>query len=794
MKKTVKIGVRNLVEHLFRTGDLRFDRFHQHRAIDGIRAHQHIQGQRGKDYQAEVSVVHHHETPDYVIEISGRIDGVIIEADAVVVEEIKSSSKDLDQLAASDNQMHWAQIKLYAYMYANRFGFSEIIGQLTYVAAENWQVREIRRNFKLEELALFFDRMLVRFFKWADHLYGWEKIRIKSIASLNFPYPNYRGGQRRMAVAVYRAIVGRQRFLVQAPTGIGKTLATIFPSLKVIGQEKVGKLFYLTARTTGRVAAEKVFKLLKVNGLRFKTITLSAKDKICFRPGDTCHPDECHYAEGYYNRVNDAIWAALSHDRLLPDRVAAIAREHSICPFEFSLDLSQWVDGIICDYNYAFDPRVFLRRFFADISEPHVLLVDEAHNLVDRSREMFSAQIAKQPLLELRRMVKGELKSLYKHLTKINTWFLALAKNAPSDNQQWSQSGLPSELLPLLAQFVHQAEAWLLLNLKRPFRELLLEHYFAVLGFLRVAEVYDESYAVCFSKEKKEVSIKLFCVDPSRQLSSALNRGAAVIFFSATLTPMEYFRSIFGLGAEATQLTLPSPFPPYNLGLFSADRMPTYYHQRKNSQEALCRLLLVFTQVRPGNFLIFFPSYSYMEMIHKQFIAAEPKAEVIVQEKDMSESQRHLFLAKFKAQNSRTLIGFAVLGGIFGEGIDLVGERLCGAAVVGVGLPGICLERELIRQYFEVKSEQGFEYAYQFPGINRVLQAAGRVIRSEKDRGVVLLVDSRYAEQRYKALLPPNWYATSVYSPEYLRMFLMGFWHGNQEKSPELFLGKDRKT
>ncbi len=785
MKKTVKVGVRALVEHLFRSGDLRFDHFQQLRAVDGIRAHQHIQSRRGKGYQAEVGVDYRHVTSDCVIEISGRIDGVMIEGDTVVIEEIKSTAKNLDQAAAEEHPLHWAQVKVYAYMYGSRHEMSRIAGQLTYVAVENWQVREIRRNFDLEELALFFNQMLERFLKWADHLHGWEKIRSKSIESISFPYAQYRRGQRKMAVAVYRTLIDRQRLLIQAPTGIGKTLATIFPALKVMGQEKMGKLFYLTARTTGRVAAEKVFELLKRKGLRFKILTLTAKDKICFRPNDNCHPEECPFAEGYYDRANDAVWAALSHDRLLPDRVEKIARDYSICPFEFSLDISQWVDGIICDYNYVFDPRVFLRRFFSDAVEPHILLVDEAHNLVDRSREMFSAQIAKHPLLELRRMVKGELKAVYTSLTKINSWFLSLAKKAPKDRRQWSQSELPSELLPLLAQFAHQAETWLSLNLKLPFRELLLEHYFAVLGFLRVAENFDDSYAVCISREKKEVALKLFCIDPSRQLSAALNRGAAVIFFSATLTPLEYFRSIFGLGAEADQLTLPSPFPPYNLGLFSADRIPTYYHQRRHSQMVLCRLLLTFTQVRTGNYLIFFPSYAYLEMIHERFIAAEPEADVIVQERHMSERQRRQFLDRFQAQNSRTLIGFVVLGGIFGEGIDLVGERLCGAAVIGVGLPGICLERELIRRYFEDKSGQGFEFAYQFPGINRVLQAAGRVIRSEQDRGVVLLVDSRFAEQRYRALLPPHWHYTPVFNPKYLRAFLMGFWRRNQEKLPE---------
>jgi DNA excision repair protein ERCC-2 len=453
-----------------------------------------------------------------------------------------------------------------------------------------------------------------------------------------------------------------------------------------------------------------------------------------------------------------------------------VARNFRICPFEFSLDLSLWVDGVICDYNYAFDPRVYLRRFFGEERAGMLLLIDEAHNLVDRSREMFSAEITKQPFLDMRRAVKKELPAVYKSLGKINTWFVKARKNRGSVRVNGAEKDPPAELLRLLRGFVHLAEKWLRANGAGDFREALLELYFSSSGFLRVADAYDCSYATCYTQLGKDLKVKLFCIDPAGQLAVALKRGTATIFFSATLAPMIYFRKVFGCTEDVVQLSLPSPFPLENLGIFLSDQISTYYTQRESTKSCVAHSLLAFASPKKGNYLFFFPSYQYLQMIHELYVEQRPAARIIVQRPEMTETQRSDFLGHFLKVEDQSLVGFAVLGGIFGEGIDLLGDRLCGAAIVGVGLPGICAERELIREYYQKLERCGFAFAYQFPGLNRVLQAAGRVIRSETDRGVVLLIDQRFTHPRYRSLLPGHWRPTRVTSTQELQTFLKSFW------------------
>jgi DNA excision repair protein ERCC-2 len=776
MKKVLKIGVRALVEHVFRSGDLNIDYFAQLRAVDGIRAHQYVQQNRPDSYQSEISVSYCHESSNHILELGGRIDGVMIDDGKPIIEEIKATSQDIDQMVDRKNPLHWGQLKVYAFIYARHHQISEIVGQLTYVNPDNMKMAEFNQSFDMAELETFFADMIQDYQKWAEHQIHWKEVLIQSVNALNFPYDHYRPGQRQMAIAVYRTIVNQENILIQAPTGIGKTVAAIFPALKAFGRQIVGKLFYLTARTTGKIVAENVYEFLEQNGLKFKAVTLTAKAKICLCPEKSCHPDTCQFAKGYYDRLNDAIWEGLTFNRLNRDKIESLAKKFTICPFEFSLDISQWADGIICDYNYVFDPRVYLRRHFSEKDHQHILLIDEAHNLVDRSREMFSAQIDKETLLKLRRLVKGKLEGLYQCLTRMNRWFFTLIREAPQGAQEWSDTELSLELLTLLNQFVSRAKKWLRLNIPTSYRETLLEHYFNILRFLRVAEVFDSSYTVCYSQKEGQVSVKLFCIDPSHQLAQVLKKGLAAAFFSATLTPIHYFQSLFGCDLDTKSLILTSPFARDNFAVFRADYISTYYYQRENTKVSLCKLLGIFTQNKPGNYLIFFPSYAYLKMIHALYLKTAPNVDVIVQTTDMSERDRKKFLNRFKSENSRALVGFAVLGGVFGEGIDLVGDRLCGAVVVGVGLPGITLERELIRKYYEEREEQGFEFAYQFPGINRVLQAAGRVIRTEKDRGVVLLIDSRFVRSEYAKLLPNHWRPVPIFHSDQLHRFLKEFW------------------
>jgi DNA excision repair protein ERCC-2 len=778
-KQVLTIAVRELVEFVCRSGDLNREFFGSRRLAEAIRAHQTIQRSRPPHYRAEVPVAQRLETERFVLNLGGRIDGVYPAAAAsgpAVIEEIKTLSREFDTLSDAESALHWAQAKVYAHMYAVEHGHVDMAVELTYYHLDSHETRQERRTFAREALAEFFTDVTERYLHWAGIWTDWLRLRDETIRRVEFPFAAYRPGQRSMAVAVYRSIQNGGRLIAQAPTGIGKTMAALFPAVKALTETPVTKIFYLTARTTVRTVAEKALGDLRRAGLRFKSLTLTAKDKVCFTPDGNCSPEACEYAAGYYDRLREALPRAFERDALTREWIEAVAGEFRLCPFELSLELTRYADGIVCDYNYAFDPRVYLRHFFLEPSGPYVFLIDEAHNLVDRSREMFSADIRKQVFLDLRRGVKQELPALYRSLGRINRWLADRRKICRNSPPGQSDERPPDTLLPLLRLFLKQAEQWLARNRKTAFREDLLQLYFAVSAFVLTAERFDEAYRTCYTVEGKDLQVKLFCVDPSVQLADALDRCRAAVFFSATLTPAAYFKQMFGCEAATPNLSLPSPFPQDNFAVFVAHRISTFYKDRVDTAAAISRQLAALAGHKKGNYLLYFPSHVYLQMIYEHFRSERPDIQTLCQAPSMDENQRREFLERFSADNAETLVGFAVMGGIFGEGIDLVGDRLTAAAVIGVGLPGISLETELIREHFDRRLNAGFDYAYLFPGINRVLQAAGRVIRSETDRGVVLLIDRRFDTHRYRTLLPSHWRPVRVDGTRSLAEALRSFW------------------
>ena len=773
-KTHLRIGVRALAEQVLRSGDLEAGFFGSGRALEGIRAHQKVQRMRPPEYRAEVPVALAISTDCFVLTVSGRMDGVLVGDDRTLVEEIKTTSRSLENLVPSP--LHWGQARAYAYLFTCQEPAPAVTVRLTYVHLDTGEVRQFEEHPGPAALEGFFNDLVARYLAWAGVLAGWKERRRAAIEALNFPYAGFRPGQREMAVAVYRAVTGRDRLMVQAATGIGKTMAAIFPAVKAMAGEGADRIFYLTARTTGRLAAEKAFEVLGDGGLRFKVLTLTAKERVCFTPNAACHPEECPFARGYYDRLPGAVRELFAQDAMTRSALETVARDRRICPFEFSLEMALWADAIVCDYNYAFDPRVYLRRFFCEDGGDHVFLVDEAHNLVDRSREMFSAEIRKQAFLDVRRQIRDALPGIYRLLGKINTRLLKDAKACETAGGWHWEDRVPDGLIPLLRRFLFAVEAWLVKNLRTEFRQGLMDLYFGVLGFVRVSERYDRAYATCYCREGKDLRVKLFCMDPAGQMAEALSRCRSAVFFSATLTPFSYYGNLLGCGAGARSVCLPSPFPEKNLALLVMGGISTLYRQRRHTAPGVCRALAALATGRPGNYLFFFPSYAYLEMIHPAFCTLCPGVETVVQQPSMSEAEKEAFLSCFSPENTGTVTGFAVMGGIFGEGIDLAGDRLSGAAIVGVGLPGITPEQELVKTYFDDRSEDGFAYAYQYPGWTRVLQAAGRVIRSDKDRGVVLLMDQRFATGRYRQLFPRTWSPRHVKDCHHLKQSLAGFW------------------
>lgn len=762
----IKISVRDLVEFVLRRGDLQPGSIGASSALEGIKAHQYIQKISGADYVPEVTLSYIY--PDQTsqndcLEIKGRADGIIIKESCACVDEIKTTSLDLDLIDESFSDLHWAQAQCYAFMYAIQEGLETMETQLTYVKLDTFQTKKFLRVFSRADLTVFFTNLVERYLSWAGRLQEWAMKRDESIRIMQFPFGTYRPGQRELAVGVYQTIKQRQKLFAQAPTGIGKTMGTLFPALKAMAEGLSVQIFYLTAKTITRTVAEKALTDLQSRGLKIKRLTLTAKSKLCFLPETSCLPEDCLFARGYYDRVRGAVEDVFKEEAWTRQVIEQYARKYSVCPFEFSLEMANWADVVICDYNYVFDPRVYLRRFFLEGGE-YTFLVDEAHNLVDRAREMFSAELEKESWLTLKRSTKEDALRLYKSLTKVNS---ALVKEKKAciegeENGECVEIEPPSKLIQALRNFIKETESFLKTNEQLfSWRELLVEHYFQALSFTRTADSYNERYVTYKHLTRDDFQIKLFCLDPSVRLKEALERGRSAVLFSATLSPMDYFMNVLGGDPTSYKLKLPSPFPAENLCLVINDRISTKYKQREATYEQVAEAIFAAVRYQKGNYLAYFPSYHYLNEVYLRFMAQNPHLEVMCQSSGMTEEEREAFLAKFSHNPEQTLIGFVLMGGIFGEGIDLIGDRLSGAIIVGVGLPQVCLEREILRNYYETINHQGFEFAYLYPGMNKVLQAVGRVIRTENDRGVVLLIDERFSKTSYRKLFPDEWKSLS---------------------------------
>ena len=763
--REIKISVRNLVEFVLRAGDLDMRFRGSSRAVEGTKAHQKIQKDNrdkysiifGKEYTSEVSLKYSVPYNGATIVIDGRADGILIENNEVTIDEIKTVTRDLELIQEDYNGLHWAQAKCYAYIYSVQNNIPIINVQLTYYEINSEKIKRFIKSFTDCELKEFFYDIISRYFIWANVASAWNEKRDNSIKGMKFPFQEYRSGQRELAVSIYKTVVECKKIFLQAPTGIGKTISTLFPTVKAMGEGHTSKIFYLTAKTITRQVAEEAFAKMSENGLKFKTITLTAKDKVCLSKGSACNPEQCKFAKGHFNRINEALLDILrSEDTFTRDIIEIYANKYKVCPFEFSLDLTLWSDCVICDYNYVFDPRVYLKRFFMDNNGDYTILVDEAHNLVDRAREMFSATIHKKLLLVLKRDIKGLDDHLYKTLNKLNS-FMNSMKRMCDEKGYYKQKAGPVEVCNLLNNLTKLLEVWLTKNEKSEMYDNFLEFYFNSLSFIRIAELYDEKYITYVEVIENDVVLKIFCLDPSTLLREASKRGRSVVYFSATLLPLLYFKEILGGESEDYHLTLDSPFDKSKLKLMIAKDISTKYNHRENSYPKIVEYIYSVINAKIGNYMVYFPSYKYMDEVSNKFNEKYPNIKLCVQTNFMTEDDREIFLRNFNSSPYENILGFGVLGGIFSEGIDLKGDKLIGAVIIGVGLPMICYEKEILREYYDNKNNFGYEYSYMYPGMNKVLQAAGRVIRTEEDRGIVLLIDDRFLQQRYRRLYPKEW-------------------------------------
>lgn len=815
----IRVSVRQLVEFILREGsiDNRKSGGVDTAMQEGSRIHRMLQRRMGSEYHAEIGLQHTWSTPEYDIIIEGRADGIIdynwgahgqenagqdkelpsqVNEEKVIVDEIKGTYRDLKRIMQPVG-IHLAQAKCYAYMHAAENHIEHIGVRMTYCHIETEAVKYFHEDYTFAELEQWFGELMQEYRKWADFQFGWNRIRTASVRQLQFPFP-YREGQKELVTYVYQTIYHKRRLFLEAPTGVGKTISTVFPAVKAMGEGIAERIFYLTAKTITRTVAQECFGLLQEKGLQMKTVTLTAKDKICFMKQEVfqeenaladraaeaeCNPGACPYANGHFDRINDAMYDLLTHENhFTREKVLEYAARYRVCPFEFSLDMSLFSDAVICDYNYVFDPRVYLKRFFADGigKRDYVFLVDETHNLLDRGREMYSAALLKDSFLRTKRLMKEASPKIAGLLDRCNRELLAMKRQCEGYRREERIDGFVAALNRLYGavdDFLDEHDTF-------PDKKELLEFYFGVAHFLNMYEIMDDHYVV-YSQlmDDGNFMLKLFCVDPSRNLRQCMQKGRSAVLFSATLLPVQYYKRLLGGEPTDYEVYAKSAFDENKKALLIANDVTSKYTRR--GEEEFLRIARYIYEVvtqRHGNYMVFLPSHLFLEQVYDCFMERYHDAdamECIVQEDYMSETQREEFLLRFQGNDKEDsiLIGFCVMGGIFSEGIDLKHDSLIGAIIVGTGIPQVGCERQFLKEYFDARGENGFDYAYRYPGMNKVLQSAGRVIRTADDIGVVALLDERFLEPQYRRMFPREWSRYEVVSVSQISGKVERFWN-----------------
>lgn len=792
-KRIVKISVRTLVEFILRSGDINVGGkgVRDTEAMQkGGKVHRKIQNSMGGDYRAEVSLAKEismkYEEIEFVLVVEGRADGIFTRDGRTVIDEIKGVYMDVLKLE-EPFLIHQAQARCYAYIYAVQNNLKEIEVQMTYCNLEEEDIKRFQEIFLLDELSKWFEQLISQYAKWAAWQIKWEEERNATIKQHDFPFP-YREGQKNLVTGVYKTILRNKKLYIEAPTGVGKTMSTVFPTVKAMGEGLVEKIFYLTAKTITRTVAEEAFHILRDKGMNLKVVTLTAKDKICILDKPDCNPISCERAKGHYDRVNDAIYDMLvSEHEISRELIEEYALRYQVCPMEMALDVTLWADAVICDYNYVFDPRVFLRRFFQNEKKRnYCFLVDEAHNLVERAREMYSAQLVKDDFLEVKKIVKVRSVKLEKKLAACNRKLLVMKK----EWEEAKEAGVSYESGVLVDQFVvtvmnvlTEFDVFLNEYLEFDGRDKVMDLYFSIFHFLNIYEIMNDKYEIYLNvNEEGKFFVRLQCMDPSDNLKACLEKGRSAVFFSATLLPIQYYKEQLAGTAEDYAIYAPSPFDVKKRRIFVARDVSTKYTRRNYVEyEKIVTYIHQFVMGKMGNYLVFFPSYQYMKTIYDLVEGLEWQekfggCEFYMQSSHMTEREKEEFLEAFAENPTVTRIGFCVMGGIFSEGIDLKQDRLIGTVIVGTGLPMVCDDRELFRNYYQEREEKGFEYAYLYHGMNKVLQSAGRVIRTTEDVGTILLLDERFTTCQYTSLFPNEWYPYEIVTLSSLGARIDDFW------------------
>lgn len=813
----VRTSVRKLVEFLLRAGDITTGSgliADPEAMQEGSRLHRKIQRAQKATYQSEVPLKMSWNQEKYELVLEGRADGIdrisikelkdmVLRDDIIfqppfpettdsliLIDEIKCVYRDVRNIEKVE-ALHLAQAKCYAYMYGSAKEISEILVRITYCNIESEEKKYVLVVYKMDELEEWFFNLIDQYKMWAEYYIDARNTRNQSILDLIFPF-NYREGQKSMTAMVYRAVKGKRHIFMQAPTGIGKTISTLYPAIKVLGEGEAEKIFYLTAKTITRTVAEDTLKLLREQGMYLRAVSITAKEKICIMDKTECNPNFCERAKGHFDRINQALYEMISNEENI-DRVRILEySEHfQVCPYELSFEAAEWADCVICDYNYVFDPHVNRKSLFGEKSgKQNVLLIDEAHNLLDRARDMYSAQLKKSDFLSMKKIFREKSKSISRKLQSCNRELLKL--NHFIKEQDFRKTGDSVEIsekidglyYPIF-RLLKPLEEYLTDHPEMDEREETVEFYFNIRHFFMIMDSIEDGYLIYGENRGTDTIIHLFCVDPSSRLEEYLERSRAGIFFSATLLPIPYYKQLLGGSGNMDAFRIPSPFQKKRRLLAIAGDVTSRYARRGEEEyRKIVRYIEKTIEQKPGNYMIFFPSYGMLSATCNQAMDGNLSlfCHIIRQEPSMGEREREKFLERFQEDSSQPLIGFCVLGSIFSEGIDLKGSHLLGVMIVGTGLPQICNEREMIRTYFDRRGKKGYDYAYRYPGMNKVLQAAGRVIRTAQDVGIILLMDDRFLQRENQLLLPEEWDSYYEVNLQNYGQVLQQFWENFKDE------------
>jgi Rad3-related DNA helicase len=788
----IKLSVRELVGYVYMSGDIGQDSMSLERALEGTRIHKLVQSQMGDNYKKEYYLKYEFNYKDIDFEIEGRADGIITSENGIIVDEIKSTYKPIDTITELNyDYSHMAQALCYAYFYCAKESIDSIAVQLRYCNIDTEEIKLINNDYTFTELQTIFFDLLDIYLEWAKLRIEHYISKRETIDEVIFPFESYRQGQRNLLIAVYQTINSKKKLFVQAPTGVGKTISVLFPAIKALNSNNNSKIYYLTAKSSTKQMAEDTIKKLQDKGLKLRTTVLTAKEKICCNDSFNCDAEACPYAKDYYNKLNVVLLNAIKSEYMYnKEYIEKTAKEYTVCPFELSLELAYSSDVVICDYNYYFDPRVAFKREDFQDNTNDILLIDEAHNLEDRTRNMYSCELLKEKYYEVYKEIKSVShldKSIAKSLKNINVELIALKKELDEENENKILEASPENLLRALRDFVAKTEKWM--NDKKLYKnEKLEELYFESMFFIKLSELFDENF--CYYLEKgynNSFKVKIFLINTSEVLKAILKNAYSAIFFSATLTPLRYYRQILGGDIKDDKLLmLDSPFEVDKLNLVVSGNLSMKYTLRDSNIDKICEYIHTVVSNKTGNYIVFFPSYAFLNKVSEVYYSLyedkkEEQAQLYIKNTaSLQESEQLEILDKF--YNERNIVLFTVVGGVFSEGINLPNDMLIGTIVIGTGIPQISFERNLIRDFFDKKYRCGYDFAYKYPGFNKILQSVGRVIRTEEDRGFALLMDSRLLQNTYLELFPNHWkHYKQVHNSEQLNSILDEFWLSNDE-------------